>query len=86
LAVNDGEHYKQLSCSTCPYVFKIKRKLVSRSQSHALKEVDDIMGGAAMWENADATDATCPECDHRRAYYYQMQTRSADEPMTNFYR
>ncbi|KAI5188374.1 hypothetical protein NECID01_0005 [Nematocida sp. AWRm77] len=26
----------------------------------------------------------CPECSDTRAYYYQMQTRSADEPMTIF--
>lgn len=26
--------------------------------------------------------ATCPKCDHGRAYFYQLQIRSADEPMT----
>lgn len=26
----------------------------------------------------------CPKCDHRRAYFRQMQIRSADEPMTTF--
>lgn len=26
--------------------------------------------------------ATCPKCDHERAYFYQLQIRSADEPMT----
>ncbi|KAI5181544.1 transcription factor S [Nematocida sp. AWRm80] len=26
----------------------------------------------------------CPECNNPKAYYYQMQTRSADEPMTIF--
>ncbi|CAO1631799.1 unnamed protein product [Parajaminaea phylloscopi] len=30
--------------------------------------------------------ATCPKCDHDRAYYFQLQVRSADEPMTTFYR
>ena len=25
-------------------------------------------------------------CTNRRAYFYQLQTRSADEPMTTFYR
>ena len=24
----------------------------------------------------------CPNCDNDRAYYYQLQIRSADEPMT----
>ncbi len=26
--------------------------------------------------------ATCPKCDNGRAYFYQLQIRSADEPMT----
>lgn len=26
----------------------------------------------------------CPKCKHRKTTYYSMQTRSADEPMTNF--
>jgi Transcription factor S-II (TFIIS) len=26
--------------------------------------------------------ATCPKCDNARAYFYQLQIRSADEPMT----
>lgn len=26
----------------------------------------------------------CPKCHKRKVTYYQMQTRSADEPMTNF--
>lgn len=26
--------------------------------------------------------AACPKCDHNRAYFYMLQIRSADEPMT----
>ena len=26
----------------------------------------------------------CPKCKFRKTTYYSMQTRSADEPMTNF--
>ncbi|KAK7478658.1 hypothetical protein BaRGS_00030121 [Batillaria attramentaria] len=51
-----------------------------------LKEVDDVLGGAAAWENVDATEATCPKCEHNRAFFMQIQTRSADEPMTTFYK
>lgn len=75
-----------------------------------LKEVDDVLGGAAAWENVDSTageslqewrvqkysreglinvclfSETCPKCEHPRAYFMQIQTRSADEPMTTFYK
>ncbi len=27
---------------------------------------------------------TCPKCKSKKTSYYQMQTRSADEPATNF--
>lgn len=29
---------------------------------------------------------TCPKCSHNRAFFMQIQTRSADEPMTTFYK
>uniref|UniRef100_A0A3P8SX77 DNA-directed RNA polymerase subunit n=1 Tax=Amphiprion percula TaxID=161767 RepID=A0A3P8SX77_AMPPE len=51
-----------------------------------LKEVDDVLGGAAAWENVDSTAEKCPKCEHPRAYFMQIQTRSADEPMTTFYK
>lgn len=30
--------------------------------------------------------ARCPYCEHEVAYFQQIQIRSADEPMTTFYR
>lgn len=30
--------------------------------------------------------AVCPNCAHREAYFKEVQTRSADEPATIFYR
>lgn len=44
------------------------------------------MGGAEAWKNVDSTDATCPNCSNDKAYFMQMQIRSADEPMTTFYK
>ncbi|MHA1896053.1 MAG: transcription factor S [Promethearchaeota archaeon] len=32
------------------------------------------------------TTVECPECGHNKAEYFQLQTRSADEPATTFYR
>lgn len=29
-------------------------------------------------------DFTCPKCHQKKCTYYQLQTRSADEPMTTF--
>lgn len=30
--------------------------------------------------------ATCPKCQHDKAYYKELQTRSADEPATLFFK
>ncbi|KNB41917.1 hypothetical protein JH06_4522 [Blastocystis sp. subtype 4] len=61
-------------------------RLVSARLELKRKEVEDILGGAAQWENAAKTEARCPYCEHDTAYFQQIQIRSADEPMTTFYR
>lgn len=81
------EEYTALrfSCNTCPYIFNIARKVSNRTYPK-LKEVDDVLGGSAAWENVDSTEERCPKCANPRAYFMQIQTRSADEPMTTFYK
>eukprot|EP00127_Corallochytrium_limacisporum_P006461 Clim_evm4s228 gene=Clim_evmTU4s228 len=74
-----------LRCVTCPYRYDIRHKITSRRYNE-LKAIDEVMGGADAWENVDSTEAECPKCGNPRAYYRMMQTRSADEPMTVFYR
>lgn len=29
-------------------------------------------------------DVECPKCDHKKAYYWEVQTRASDEPATKF--
>ena len=43
---------------------------------------------AEDWASGDKTEALCPnsKCGHREALYKMFQTRSADEPMTCFYK
>jgi DNA-directed RNA polymerase III subunit RPC11 len=72
-------------CQTCPYSFKLLAPVAAEALLHA-KSVDDIMGGAEAWKNADQTNITCPDCGHHRAYFHMLQIRSADEPMTTFYK
>lgn len=106
LLVEESAICLRFSCSTCPYICNIKRKISTRiypklkvctptellnefplnDQFKILQEVDHVMGGAAAWENVDSTDAACPSCSNDRAYFMQIQIRSADEPMTTFYK
>ena len=73
------------TCRTCPYKFPVVQEFILRTNLNR-KKVDDIMGGADAWKNVDQTDATCPKCSHPRAYFIELQTRSADEPSTFFYK
>ncbi|XP_014217621.1 DNA-directed RNA polymerase III subunit RPC10 [Copidosoma floridanum] len=81
--VDQGSY--RFACNTCPYIYHINRRVSTRTYPK-LKQVDDVMGGADAWKNVDSTKERCPKCSHDRAYFMQIQTRSADEPMTIFYR
>lgn len=72
-------------CPTCPYVAPLS---TTHRRRHQLprKQVDDVLGGADAWKNVDSTEAECGKCGEKRAYFMQIQTRSADEPMTTFYK
>ncbi|CAG2108907.1 unnamed protein product [Medioppia subpectinata] len=74
-----------MSCPTCPYVHRVSQSIVNRKYPK-LKVVDEVLSDSAVWQTVDSTDEKCPKCDHKRAYFMQLQTRSADEPMTTFYR
>ena len=75
-------------CKTCPYVFRVNTKFENKMQLER-KEVDDVLGGAEAWKNVDNTEVQCINinyCKNNRAYFKQIQIRSADEPMTTFYK
>ena len=74
-------------CKTCPYVFKVNQKFESKLHLER-KEVDDVLGGEDAWKNVDKTTILCPNntvCKNNKAYFKEIQIRSADEPMTIFY-
>lgn len=75
-------------CLTCPYEFKIDGFQMYDRKKLARKEVDDALGGKGAWDNVDQTFAQCPvdACGGDKAYFFQLQIRSADEPMTTFYK
>uniref|UniRef100_A0A2K6AXS3 DNA-directed RNA polymerase II subunit RPB9-like zinc ribbon domain-containing protein n=1 Tax=Macaca nemestrina TaxID=9545 RepID=A0A2K6AXS3_MACNE len=71
LIVEEGQRCHRFACNTCPYVHNITRKVTNRKYPK-LKEVDDVLGGAAAWENVDSTAAVSRKCEH-------PSTRSADD-------
>ena len=77
----------RLECRTCPYEFAISEPLYSRRE-FTRKEKEDVFGGPGAWDNAQKHTVQCPaeDCDGNEAAYFQVQIRSADEPMTTFYK
>ena len=74
------------ACTTCPYSQPILSPQIQKTFPLNRKKVDSILGGVAAWENVDRTMAVCPMCSFEEAYFMQMQIRSADEPMSVFYK
>lgn len=60
-----------------PEAVKRARKLAAE---HFLREAE----GAKLDDLAQGDMFECPKCHKRKTTFYEMQTRSADEPMTVF--
>ncbi|KAI6249210.1 DNA-directed RNA polymerase III subunit RPC10 [Erysiphe necator] len=77
----------RLECQTCPYQYVINKQYYER-KNYARREREDVFGGPGAWDNADKTKMQCPKdgCDGEEAAFFQVQIRSADEPMTGFYK
>lgn len=72
-------------CKTCSYQYALTGT-ISRGSTLRKKQVEPILGSKESLAGADTTEKICPRCGHNKAYWVQVQIRSADEPMTEFYR
>ncbi|KAG5178643.1 hypothetical protein JKP88DRAFT_158516 [Tribonema minus] len=82
---------QRFACQTCPYVHPLGQGgKVTKALTLQRKEVDDVLGGADAWVNVDKAPVACADCKDpgkgKEAYFFQAQLRSADEPMTVFYK
>ncbi|KAJ8601060.1 hypothetical protein CTAYLR_004491 [Chrysophaeum taylorii] len=64
----------RFACPVCPYIHVPRRKRASVVPT-TKKRIDDVMGGAESWSNVDTTEAQCPACNHREAFFMQIQIR-----------
>ena len=100
LILSDKEHQKEIIAglskgliSFSDFAEKEPRELLSKNK---LKEMEEKARGwlmAAMqsdfyMRNTEIKDSEfqCPKCKNRKIYAAQKQTRSADEPMTTFFK
>lgn len=62
---------------------KILRIIREDKKSESIIVVDEEI---EQLRTMPTTNVECPKCGNREAYYWFVQTRSADEPTTQFYR
>jgi len=85
------EHGKisvKLYCSKCN-VYYTKESLGSLElkpfeEGASLLRIIDVEGDRI--KTMPTTSVSCPKCGHDLAYWWLLQTRSGDEPPTQFYR
>jgi DNA-directed RNA polymerase subunit M/transcription elongation factor TFIIS len=70
---------KRLATMTSEEMASDKRK----EENQKLQEKNIFNAQGAAPKNATTNEFQCGKCKQRKVSYYQMQTRSADEPMTS---
>jgi len=55
-------------CKTCQYVYNVNSKMINRKYPR-LKEVDEILADAKVWDNVDKTQVKCSKRQYGEAYF-----------------
>jgi DNA-directed RNA polymerase subunit M len=77
-----------IACPKCG--FKTKREQDEKAEKQEIKKTGSdgsltVMEGEAI-DALPTTSIECPECKHDMAFWWMLQTRSADEATTQFFR
>ncbi len=78
------EKKKNFGCPRCNYTAKTKIKIESSEKIQIKPEI-----GVIKDQDTDVfpvTNANCPKCNHKEAYFWTSQTRAGDEAETKFFR
>jgi len=72
-------------CNSCGYVEEPTQQIVISSASKSHKDII-ISDNNINISTLSKTKVECPKCGNNEAYWWMVQTRSADEPPTTFYK
>ena len=83
ILVPKKERHRQVLACKCGYknteVGEVKFK-------ESVKKQEEVTVVEKEHETLPLTQEECPKCEHDKAYFWELQTRSADEPPTRFFR
>jgi transcription factor S len=72
-----------INCS-CGYTDNKKGPINVKEIVQEKKEIETVENEVEVYPLTN--DAECPKCGHKRAYFWEIQTRASDEPATKFMR
>lgn len=73
---------KILACSCGHRSKDVDQATIKEEMTEIEKKVEVIDKGTL--QTLPKMDAECPKCGHKKAYFWLVQTRAADEPETKF--
>ena len=74
-----------LACPRCEYRDDEAAASVANASAEEVSELN-VLTEAENDQTLPTTKTDCPRCGHTEAVWWMFQTRSADEPTTQFYR
>jgi len=80
-----GSKGDEIPCPGCGEAQKAKSE-IKLSEKVKKAEEKEIVDTDNATEVNPITDAECPECKNKKAYYWTKQTRAGDEPETQFFK
>lgn len=72
-----------MCCTSCKYKDKDYKEEKKREE---IKEKEKIDVVEEEDDTLPITEAECPECGNKEAYFWLVQTRASDEPETKFHK
>ena len=73
-----------LVCPRCGYKSKEKGKKIGEKVVKERKV--EVVNKEEIEHLPVTTDVVCPKCGAKEAYHWEIQTRAADEPATQFFK
>ena len=86
LLIEDRNKSLRYFCRTCPYIFNVNETIERIITFEDKEDVDLIYNEKKELEKAPTAEIDCPNCHFNKATYKEIQTRSADEPTTIYYK
>ena len=78
------EKKKNFGCPRCNYKSKRKVKIEASEKIEAKPKIGVIKGKET--DVFPVTNAVCPKCGNKEAYFWTSQTRAGDEAETKFFK